>query len=102
MATGTSLDKADRHRNAGGADPRFGCAQARATLPAFRQEAQTFSRWGVRPTMARTRWMFGFQRRFVRRCEWEMLCPKLGPLPQTSQLAATVHSLLTIVEDLLG
>jgi hypothetical protein len=25
----------------------------------------------------------------VRRCEWEMLLPKPGPLPQTSQLAAT-------------
>ena len=23
-----------------------------------------------------------------------MLCPKLGPLPQTSQLAATVHSFM--------
>ena len=31
----------------------------------------------------------GFQRRFVRRCECEMLLPKPGPLPQTSQLAAT-------------
>src|SRR6478752_6080768 len=33
--------------------------------------------------------MLGFQRRRVRRCEWEMLLPKPGPLPQTSQLAAT-------------
>ena len=63
-------------------------------MPALRQEAHTFRRLGVRPTMARTRWMFGFQRRDVRRCEWEMLFPKLGPLPQTSQLAATVHSSL--------
>ncbi|OKH91737.1 hypothetical protein AB852_29150 [Streptomyces uncialis] len=55
-------------------------------------EVQTLSRFGVRPTTARTRWMFGFQRRDVRRCEWEMLLPKLGPLPQTSQLAATGHS----------
>jgi hypothetical protein len=29
----------------------------------------------------------------VRRWECEMLWPKPGPLPQTSQLAATVHSL---------
>jgi hypothetical protein len=29
--------------------------------------------------------MFGFQRRFVRRWECEMLCPKLGLLPQMSQ-----------------
>ena len=59
---------------------------------ALRQAAQTFSRCGVLPTIARTRWMLGFQRRFVRRCECEMLCPKLGLFPQTSQLAATVHS----------
>ncbi|KPC93020.1 hypothetical protein ADL27_21960 [Streptomyces sp. NRRL F-6602] len=55
-------------------------------------EVQTLSRFGVRPTTARTRWMLGFQRRDVRRCECEMLLPKLGPLPQTSQLAATGHS----------
>jgi hypothetical protein len=55
-------------------------------------EVQTLSRFGVRPTTARTRWMFGFQRRDVRRCECEMLLPKPGPLPQTSQLAATGHS----------
>src|SRR5665647_2524442 len=36
--------------------------------------------------------MLGFQRRLVRRWEWEMLCPKPGPLPQTSQLAATCIS----------
>jgi len=28
----------------------------------------------------------------VRRWEWEIECPKLGLLPQTSQTAATVHS----------
>jgi hypothetical protein len=42
--------------------------------------------------MVRTLWMFGFQRRLVRRCEWEMLLPKLGLLPHTSQVAATVCS----------
>ena len=66
-------------------------AQAlRATLPALRHDVQTLSRFGVTPsTRVRTRWMLGFQRRFVRRCECEMLCPKLGLLPQTSQVAAT-------------
>ena len=64
----------------------------RETLPALMHEVQTLRRFGVRPTTARTRWMFGFQRRGVRRCEWEMLLPKPGPLPQTSQLAATGHS----------
>src|SRR2546423_10469502 len=52
-------------------------------------EVQAFTRFGVPPTTVRTRWMFGFQRRDVRRCECEMLLPKPGPLPQTSQLAAT-------------
>ena len=41
----------------------------------------------------RTRWIFGFQRRRVLRIEWETLLPKLGPLPQISQLEATVYSL---------
>src|SRR5690625_1345640 len=45
--------------------------------------------------------MFGFQRRLVRRCECEMLWPKPGPLPQTSQLAATVSSPDQLVERTL-
>src|SRR5690625_3278421 len=64
----------------------------RVTFPALRQEVHTFRRFGVPATTARTRWMLGFQRRLVRRCECEMLWPKPGPLPQTSQLAATVPS----------
>ena len=67
-------------------------ADQRVTLPALRQEVHTLRRFGVDPTIARTRWMFGFQRRLVRRCECEMLCPKLGFLPQTSQVEATVIS----------
>src|SRR5919199_1416755 len=44
-------------------------------------------------TSARTDWMFGFQRRGVRRCECDTDIPKPGPLPQTSHPAATVdHS----------
>jgi hypothetical protein len=39
--------------------------QRLVTLPAFRQEVHTLSRFGVPATIARTRWMFGFQRRFV-------------------------------------
>ncbi|KUG51609.1 hypothetical protein AVL62_09845 [Serinicoccus chungangensis] len=45
----------------------------RVTLPAFRQEVQTLSRFEVPPMVVRTRWMLGFQRRLVRRCECEML-----------------------------
>src|ERR1700729_4488869 len=33
--------------------------------------------------------MFGFQRRGVRRCEYDTLLPKPGLLPQTSQTEAT-------------
>ena len=67
-----------------------GAGQTRATLPALMQEVQTLRRLGVLPTSARTVWMLGFQRRLVRRWECEIEWPKPGPLPQTSQLAATV------------
>jgi hypothetical protein len=53
------------------------------------QEVHTRMRLVVPPTVARTTWMLGFQRRGVRRCEWETLLPKPGPLPQTSQTEAT-------------
>src|SRR5436190_12589309 len=51
-------------------------------------DVQTWSRLGDPFTMARTRWMLGFQRRLVRRCEWLMLMPNEGCLPHTSQTAA--------------
>lgn len=37
----------------------------RETFPAFRQEVHTLSLFEVPATFARTRWMFGSQRRFV-------------------------------------
>ena len=37
----------------------------RVTLPALMQDVQTLSRLGLPETVARTRWMFGFQRRLV-------------------------------------
>ena len=52
------------------------------------QDVQTCTLRGVPLTMARTRWMFGFHRRFVRLCEWLMLIPNDGRLPHTSQTAA--------------
>ena len=55
-------------------------------------EVQTPSFFGVLPTIARTVWMLGFQRRRVRRCEWLTDMPKPGPLPQTSQVADTEDS----------
>lgn len=39
----------------------------RLTLPAFKQDVHTLMRLGVLPSVTRTDWMFGFQRRFVRR-----------------------------------
>jgi hypothetical protein len=39
----------------------------RETLPALMHEVQAFTRFGVPLTTVRTRWMFGFQRRDVRR-----------------------------------
>ena len=61
------------------------------TLPDRRQPVHTFMRTGVAPTSARTRWMFGFQRRLVRRCECETFMPKDGFLPQISQTDAMVN-----------
>lgn len=58
------------------------------TLPDLMQPVQAWTRFGAPFTRARTRWMFGFQRRFVRRCEWLTAMPKPGFLPQMSQTAA--------------
>src|SRR5512146_1870130 len=60
------------------------------------QEVHTFRRLGVPETIARTVWMFGFQRRRVRTCECDTLLPKPGPLPQTSQTEATAASISRI------
>jgi hypothetical protein len=63
------------------------------TLPAFRQEVHTRTRLGAPATMARIRWMLGFQRRFVRRCEWLTRMPTRGRLPHTSHTADMTTSL---------
>lgn len=62
------------------------------TLPALRQEVHTLTRVGVPLMTVRTDWMFGFQRREVRRCEWDTLLPKLGLLAQISHVEATTVS----------
>lgn len=72
---------------------RPGCetrCQPRATLPAFRQEVHTLTRFLLPPgwLTARTDWMFGFHRRLVRRWECDTDLPKPGPFPQTSHTAA--------------
>lgn len=56
------------------------------------QPVHTFRRFGAPFTRARTRWMFGFQRRLVRRCECETDIPHDGPLPQTSHTDAIENS----------
>ena len=43
-------------------------------------------------------WMFGFQRRFVRRCEWLSCMPNCGFLPQTSQTDAIADLVRTTAE----
>ncbi len=55
-------------------------------------DVQTEIRFGVPFTSARTRWMFGFQRRFVRRCECDTRIPNPGDFPQISQTAATTFT----------
>src|SRR5699024_566578 len=73
----------------------LGLAQAPSalTLPALRQEVHTLTRLLVPLITVRTDWMFGFQRRECRRCEWDTLLPKRGLLAQMSHVeAATVVS----------
>src|SRR3954470_5056545 len=62
-------------------------------LPALRQEVQTLTRFVVPFTMARTRWMLGFQRRFERTWEWLIVTPNDGFLPHTSHTAAMTRYL---------
>ena len=63
-------------------------------LPARMHDVHTCNRRGDPFTMARTRWILGFQRRFVRRCEWLMRMPNCGFLPHTSQTDAMTEPLL--------
>jgi hypothetical protein len=53
------------------------------------QDVQTLSRLGLPATMARTRWIFGFQRRLVFFFDQGTLWPNPGLLPHTSHTAAT-------------
>jgi hypothetical protein len=68
-------------------------------FPARMHEVHTEMRRGLPLTMARTFWMFGFQRRLVRRWEWLTFMPNEGCLPQTSQTAAMTRSLLGRLQD---
>lgn len=60
------------------------------TLPDLMHPVHALTRRGVPSTMARIRWMLGFQRRLVRLCEWLTLMPKPGFLPQMSHTDAMV------------
>src|ERR1700722_6045057 len=57
-------------------------------------EGHTCSRLGAPSTIARTRWMFGSQRRLVRRWEWLTFMPNEGFLPQMSHTAAIGETFL--------
>lgn len=50
------------------------------------QEVQTFIRLTPPLIEARTVWMFGIHRRFVRRWEWLIVFPTWGFRPQTSHI----------------
>lgn len=65
------------------------------TLPARMHEVHTLTRFGAPFTTARTRWMFGFQRRLVRRWEWLMFMPNDGRFPHTSHTAAMAFGFLS-------
>src|SRR4030095_323307 len=71
-----------------GRDVRPGQWASLVTLPDLMQPVQADTRLGAPSTSARTRWMLGFHRRLVRRCEWLTLMPHDGCLPHTSQTAA--------------
>jgi len=57
-------------------------------LPALMQLVQAWIRLGVPSTTARTRWMFGSQRRLFRLCENVTDLPNHGFFPQMSHTAA--------------
>src|SRR4029079_9955631 len=64
------------------------------TLPALMHDVRTLTRLGAPFTSARMRWMFGFQRRLVRRWVWLTDMPHEGCLPHTSHTAAMAGNLL--------
>ena len=66
---------------------------ALTTLPDLMQPVHTLMRLADPLTTARTRWMFGFQRRFVRRWECDTDMPQEGCLPHTSHTAAILTAL---------
>jgi len=64
------------------------------TAPERMQRVQTVIRRTVEPTMARTRWRFGIQRRLETLWAWLTRLPKTGVLPQTSHILAIVKNSL--------
>ena len=65
----------------------FHVAYARSIFPERRQREQTYTDLFVPLTTALTLRILGFQVLLVLRLEWETLCPKATPLPQTLHLA---------------
>src|SRR3990170_4387271 len=83
MADGAAQDAVD----SAGAE-----SGALVILPDLMQPVHTLTRLTVPSTRARTRWMFGFQRRLVRRCECDTDMPHEGFLPHTSHTEAMVFT----------
>ena len=71
----------------GGMLPR-GYRAAFAILPVRMQRVQTFIRFTAEPTMTRTRWRLGSQRRLETLWAWLTRLPNTGALPQTSHIFA--------------
>jgi uracil-DNA glycosylase len=73
-------------------------------LPALMQEVHAFTRFLFAPGWLTecTTWMFGSQRRLVRRWECDTDLPKPGPFPQISHTAAMRHTLFLKSQSVLG
>ena len=88
---GSEVKNAPGRLPPGGVDSRLRCGnwfQEVLTI-VRRQPVQTFLRFAT-PSMTTTLdWMFGLNKRFVRRFEKLTLWPNLVVLPQTSHLPAT-------------
>jgi len=76
--------------------PNINCAnqRARLTLPERKQRVQTFIRFTSPLTTARTRWILGFQVRFVFKWEWLTFIPANSPFAQISQTFAMRYTSL--------
>src|SRR4029078_2558824 len=83
---GATLPDRDERQGEGEDRPATPSGQRPAfwILPDLMHEVQTWSRFVVPLTLARTRWMLGFHRRLVRTCECETDMPNDALFSHTS------------------